>query len=398
MRVQDPEIFATEGKNPRWFIRPFVDSFDQEGNAIKRQIRIYLGRCDEMKKREAITKKNEVMARINKSQVVLQAQLRFGALLDHYLAEFVRRPNTLSVATQTSYEYLIENHIEPAWGEKFLGEIRGLEIDRWLSEKGKPKVVGDKIKPGLSWQTRTHLRNLMSGIFTKAREWGLWRDENPVMYVSVGRKVAAYTQRKLTIEETRQILGALPDDVRLICETALFCTLRISEVLGLSWQHIDFERGLILVRQRFYRGDLDQCKTRRAVRDVPMGDLATSLAALHPGPGHEKEFVFSVKTYANSKNPRTCRDDRDINQHFLRKAAKAKGFYWKGFGFHAFRREAVTAMGSALGTLQAQRMAGHARADMSLDYTLADHVAQERAVRELQARVRGEVVEIRKGA
>ena len=35
---------------------------------------------------------------------------------------------------------------------------------------------------------------------------------------------------------------------------------------------------------------------------------------------------------------------------------------------------------------------------MTLGYTLADQQAQERAVRELQARVRGDLVEIRKGA
>jgi hypothetical protein len=45
-----------------------------------------------------------------------------------------------------------------------------------------------------------------------------------------------------------------------------------------------------------------------------------------------------------------------------------------------------------------RRRTGRAHVDMTLEYTQADREAQERAVRELQARVRGSVVEMWKGA
>ena len=82
---------------------------------------------------------------------------------------------------------------------------------------------GDKtrIGPGLSWNMRTDLRNILSGIFTKAIEWGLWKDPNPVTAVSVGRKRTVRQHRKLTVEETRKLLDALPRDVRIICEVAI---------------------------------------------------------------------------------------------------------------------------------------------------------------------------------
>ena len=84
VRVQDPEIFTTEGKHPQYFIRTFVDTFEQNGEPTKKQQRVYLGRIAEVGKRDAIKKKNEIMARINRSQVVLKAQIRFGELLDYY--------------------------------------------------------------------------------------------------------------------------------------------------------------------------------------------------------------------------------------------------------------------------------------------------------------------------
>jgi hypothetical protein len=118
---------------------------------------------------------------------------------------------------------------------------------------------------------------------------------------------------------------------------------------------------------------------------------------MYPGPGHEDEFVFNVRTYVgHEKKPRITRDDRSIHANFLRPAAEKLGVYVPGFGFHAFRREAVTTLGQELGPLQAQRAAGHTRADMSLLYTLADAAAQKRAVEKLQDRMSGKVVAMRK--
>lgn len=403
VRVQDPDLQQTEGTDPRWYVRVYMDSFDEDGRPAKRRQRVYLGRVAEVGKRDAIKKKNEVLARVNKSQVVLQAQLPFGAVLDHYIDEFVRKPEQLAASTREKYENHAANHIRPAWAETALCDITGLGIERWLNDKAKPKVIErdgkQAIKPGLSWATRTDLRNLMSGIFTKAADWGLWKTDNPVARVSVGRRRDVRQKVKLTIEQTRALLEQLPPAVRNICEVALFCTLRISEVLGLQWKHIDFARGVILVRQRYYRGDLDGTKSQRATRDVPMGDLTATLADLCPRPLDPEGFVFSVPTHVGRwKKAGVCRDDRDINQHFLRPAAKTLGLYVPGFGFHAFRREAVTELGAALGSNQVQRMAGHATADISLHYTLADLQAQEQAVRRLQERVRGKVVELKKKA
>ena len=135
----------------------------------------------------------------------------------------------------------IKNHIRPAFGHLMMADLTTGLIDEWLAAKARAK---------LSWATRIDLRNLLSGIFTQAGKWGLWREKNPALHVSVGRKRPVRDKRKLTEEETRRVLKALPEDVRLICMMALFCTLRISEVLGLQWKHIDWARGLILAPQR----------------------------------------------------------------------------------------------------------------------------------------------------
>ncbi len=123
-----------------------------------------------------------------------------------------------------------------------------------------------------------------------------------------------------------------------------------------------------------------------------MGYLSEDLRAMCKG--EPERFVFQIETHPEwGKKVSVCRDDRDLNQHFLRPAAVALGFYWVGFGWHALRREAVTAIGSALGIAQAMRMAGHSTMEMSAHYTLADSVAQDAAVRSRMETILGKAGE-----
>lgn len=378
-RYQEPTLQQT--RRGVWFVRPWVDII-KDGKVMRAKKTIQIGT---MGKREARTKAREIMATINRADYVVASQINFGKFLDEYRTMHVDR---LSASTRDKYANHLRNHIRPAFGKLMLCELQPLLVQRWLDAKGER--AGDK--PGLSWATRTDLRNILSGVFTKAIEWGVWKDNNPIERVHVGRKQAVREQRKLTDDQTRRLLAALPADVRLAVCVGLFCTLRISEILGLQEKHLDFEHGLILVRQRFYRGDVDQPKNQKARRDVPMGYLSADLKALCVG--DPERFVFQIKTAPDwGQRESVCRDDRDIHQHFLRPAAVALGVYWPGFGFHAFRREAVTAISSTLGVAQAMRMAGHSTMDMSLGYTLSDNAAQDAAVRARQESLIGKVGE-----
>jgi integrase len=384
VRVQDPSLMQTTGKDgkPRqWYIRPYMDRVMSDGSVKSVQDRVYLGLCSEVPKREALKRKTEAMAKINNRKYVVQCQIPFKTVLDEYQQKVVDRGDNLAASTKAKYNAHINKHIRPAFDGMGLSEVDTKAIDDLLAEKAVA---------GLSHATRTDLKNIISAIFTQARKWKYWTQENPAMDATVGKARPVREPKKLSDEDTLRLLSALPHDVNLMIQTALFCALRISEVLGLQWKHVDFARGCLMVRQRFYRGDIDEVKTKRAKRDVALGYLVDALARRYPGSGHEDEFVFNVETHVGQwKTPGVCRDDRDINQHFLRPAAKALGIYWNGFGFHAFRREAITRLAPEMGPLQTQRMAGHAHADMTQHYTLSDLPVQEKAVRRMQESLLG---------
>ena len=78
----------------------------------------------------------------------------------------------------------------------------------------------------------------------------------------------------------------------------------------------------------------------------------------------ERTISSSTSRHTPGEKPGVCRDGRDLNQHFLRSAAIGLGLYRQGFGYHAFRREAVTEHGQTMVRSNA-RMTGDVAADMT---------------------------------
>jgi integrase len=358
MRAQNPKLERTKGEFARWFIRVEMDEIGPDGTIHRARPRIYLGDCKQVSRKEALVKRTEALRRVNRRAYVLKSQVRFSELADEWIANHVELPGNLAAPTQAKYKSHLTRHIRPHFDTLPLGLINTLAIDSFLAAKAKA---------GLSWATRMDLKNILSAMFEAARKWGFHEDRNPARDATAGRRRPKREKRKLSIEQTRALLDALPAGVAEMCMVTLFCTLRISEVLGLQWKHI--EDGIVHVRQRVHRGNLDTVKSARARRDVPLGMLAPILERRR---GAQDDFVFSG-------------DDRDINRHYLRPAAKRLGLYYEGFGFHAFRREAITAIAARAGMAQAMRAAGHTSVDLTLLYTVEDRTAQEKAIREFQA-------------
>jgi len=374
-RHQDPT--PQQRSNGTWYFIAWVDVI-RDGIPDRAKQTIDLP-GDFHGKREARAAVREAMKDINRVDQIAISQVKVSRFLEQYDLMHVAKQ---SKSTQGKYRAHIKNHIKPAFGELMLCDLRDpLFVQKWLDSKKVP--VGK-----LSWATCNDIRNILSSMFTQAKKWKLWEDDNPIEDVTAGRKKAKREKRKLTDEQTRQLLAMLPYELRVACCVCLFCTLRISEAMGLKEKYLNFKDGQIEVRERYWRGDLDVPKNDAAIRNVPMGHLAGDLQRLCKG--EPDRFVFQVETHPKwGKEVSICRDDRDLHQHFLRPAAEKLGFYWEGFGFHAPRREAVTSISNVLGIGQAMKMAGHSTTDMSLNYTLADMEKQDAAVRARQESIMG---------
>lgn len=331
---------------------------------------VHLGFVDQISSREAKARQAKLVEAANDGRAVIQSQIHFRAIAQRFLD--VRLPQ-LGAATQEKYGIQIRQHILPAFGDLRMCDIDRAKVEEWLNAKEKA---------GLGWWSRTDLKGILSGIFTKADEWNLYQGANPTKGIKIGRKREVREKKLLTPENLRRLLAAVPDEVRFML-TIIFATgLRISEVFGLQWRDIDIDAGTLKVARRWHRGDVDDPKSQQSERTRQLGPLVEEFKRRYPGAHAIEKYIFV------GDDGIVPPDDRDVLREILRPAAKRLGIYWPGFGWHTFRRQNVSWRQEAGATpLEAQKAAGHAKLDMTYLYTITDADREREQVERMMARL-----------
>jgi integrase len=112
------------------------------------------------------------------------------------------------------------------------------------------------------------IRNLMSVLFNHACRYELF-DRNPIYLVRQSAKRRTPPTFLVPAE-----IKALIDGLALReCTLVLLATstgLRQSEIFGLKWSDIDFERGTMSVVRSLVYGVVGPCKTESSQKPVPM--------------------------------------------------------------------------------------------------------------------------------
>jgi integrase len=391
-RYQDPKIQTrSDVSRPFYFIRPYVPRFT--GARIERKKHsIPIGFCDEISMREAKARKQQIMATVNAGKFVLQSQVPFREVCQRYLDQHVP---TLGSAARERYPVQIRNHILPAFADLKICDITTAMIEAWLRNRADPHEwtrmkAGEEItvsRPGLGWWARSDLRGILSGIFTKAKEWRLWDGPNPCVGAKIGKKKAKRAKRIPDGADLKRFLDVLPDTTlisadgaRLIVITACAAGLRVSEVLGLTPADVDATSETLRVERRWRRGDEADPKSEASKRLRQIGGLASVLLAYAAcKPAHE--YIF---TRPNG----VALDDRDLQRDVFRPAAEAVGIYHEGFGMHVFRRLNVTWRQQAGATpVEAQKAAGHTSLDMTMLYTQTEEQREREHVGKILERL-----------
>jgi integrase len=116
------------------------------------------------------------------------------------------------------------------------------------------------------------------------------------------RKIKPIKQKKpevdpFTLEEVNRILDNVRADMRNYYVTRFFTGMRSSEVDGLKWKYVDFDKRQILIRETLVQGRIEDTKTDGSSREIEMNHLVyAALRAQESATRGRSEYVFCMRT------------------------------------------------------------------------------------------------------
>lgn len=163
--------------------------------------------------------------------------------MEKWLREVVAvnvKPSSLQL-----YNTLANNQILPYLGEKKVQELTPAILDSWL--RSRQRI-------GLSQNTLRHVRTLLRQALDYAVYPSKLINSNPAAYIKVPRNAPKNIVKRIIITPERfaELLAKFPfGNPYYIPLLLLYHTgMRLGEVLGLSWQDIDFNTKRINLRQQ----------------------------------------------------------------------------------------------------------------------------------------------------
>lgn len=374
--------------------------YETQGDGSKKYRKAVLGSVEQFKtETEAQAAADALRLTINDQTARQELKaVGFASLVEHYREHEMpdiffkegRKPTDegndemrKSYATQYVYDGYLKKWILPKWSSFRLQDVKAVAVEKWL--RSLPLARGSKAK----------IRNIMSALYSHAIRWE-WIRHNPISSVRQSAK-RSKVPTILTIGEIQSLLKHLQEP----CRTALLLDaatgLRVSELLGLRWEDIDFEKLEINVARSVVRQRVGRCKTEASSKPLPLdAELAQALRKwmLETVYNQPQDWVFA-SPQRNGKQPYW---PYSLFREYLQPALKAAGIT-RQVGWHTLRHTFGTLMkanGEDIKTIQ--ELLRHSNYRVTADiYTQAvtpkKREAQSRVVRMILPESGGNVIE-----
>jgi integrase len=230
---------------------------------------------------EARPERLALIAATREGKVPVSPRLRFETVAGWWLERFEakvaggeRHPRTLE-----AHRYQLDRHLLPAFGRRRVAAITVDDVAELLHELRTT---------GRSAKTSAGALATLQSVMRFARRCG-WIVADPVERLEHDERPRPQRRRQRVLgrAEIERLLAACSPRDRLMLATVLYTGLRISELLGLVWDDIDFAAGVIHVRAQLSRAHRGlparrvAPKTAASVRDVPLVPQLANLLNAH---------------------------------------------------------------------------------------------------------------------
>ena len=229
-----------------------------------------------------------------------------------------------------SYKQIWRQHVEEEIGQARLNDYATHQASVFLT----------KLSKSLGRRTLSHVRSLLSSIFSHALNLGLI-PSNPIAGCKVlGKVKAPKPSPHYTKEEVDAVISALKGmaDCQLVFALGFYQAMRPSEIAALQWS--DVGPDSLHIRRGIVRGHLDETKTEGSSAEIPLIEPTRELLAKWKSETAPRVFVLE----AQNGNPLDLHNmvSRRIKPRLKQKKVQYKPLY-------ALRRGSATHLTHLLG-------------------------------------------------
>ena len=234
----------TNGKTYTYYEARYTAGFDLgTGKQIQRSV------TDKSKKIVA-QKLKAAIAAIDAGIYKAPCKMTVAQWLDIWAADYL---NNVKPLTQHNYRSQVEKHFKPALGVIKLDALDTHTIQRFYNSLSAS---------GLSPKTVKNIHGILHCALQQAIANDYIR-HNPADACKLPKVVKPEIKPLEPVEIARLLKEAEKDDYCNLFVVAMFTGMRQGELLGLSWESVDFKTGIITVKQQL------QCKDENYFLETP---------------------------------------------------------------------------------------------------------------------------------
>ena len=318
VRYQDGYLYVD---HKAWFVRYRERVRREDGSVTLKQRSRRLGSVSDYRRESDIRPLlTEFMQRLNAARFTPQTNLTLKGFVESNYLPFVESETRAS--TKKGYREIWNNHICGRAGDIRLREFRTVHASKML------RAIAEE--NDLSKTTLQHIKSVLSGIFTHAKNEGAFDGANPIQGARIPSNAReAGETYAYNLPQICRILEALPLLPKAVIATASFAGLREGELRGLEWP--DYTGVALNVARSIWKNVVNRPKTRASAAPVPViRQLADILNAYRNSMGNPKTGVIF---HAGNGEPM---DFDKLAQRVIRPVVEAIGL--EGYGWHGFRR------------------------------------------------------------
>lgn len=244
----------------RWYVR-YWERRTISGNVERKRVTHQLGSITTRGKRppaDIVAGAERHMATVNSGTIPAERIVTIGDFVERVYLPWIeehKRPSTAK-----GYRDIWEDHLKPLCEQVWLRDVRTYHVQGWLNQIGADR---------LSRNTLKHVKSVVSGIFTLAKQQDYFQGENPARDTAINPKAAEPQETyAYSLDEIKSILALLTEPTATAFAVAAFMGLRHGEIQGLLWE--DYREGTMYVSRSIWNGRVSDPKTRKGRAPVPV--------------------------------------------------------------------------------------------------------------------------------